>query len=118
MLPDNQEGRLRCYRNALRNWNYHGYVRFKNVALEELGKILPDLDAREIARELNRYVEEGGVIHEKQERRPEYVEAEFHYDLRLNIDNRQVYFETVLKVIRDPDDPDDPTIEVVSVHRD
>ncbi len=113
-LPDEQEARLRCYRNALRNWKFRGYVRFKPIAAEWLAKEVPDLDLQEIAHELHRHVEAGGVIDEKKERRPEYVSYEFHFDLRVKIGVRRVYFETIL-LCEDADDPDDPVIEVVSV---
>jgi hypothetical protein len=71
---------------------------------------------REVAGELHRHVEEGGDIDEQKERRPEHVHYGFHYDLRVKIGERRVYFETVLKVVKNPDDPDDPTIIVVNVH--
>src|SRR5438105_15537826 len=96
MLPDDQEGRLRCYKNALRNWKYRGYIRFKPVAQEWLAKELPLYTLREIARLLNEYVEAEGVIEEQAERRPEYVSFEFHYDLRVNFGGRRIYFETIL----------------------
>ena len=116
MLPDDQEARLRCYRNALRNWQFQGYVRFKPLAVEWLANELPGLNLRDAARELFQYVEGGGEIDEQVERRPEYAHYEFHYDLRVKIGDRHVYFETVLNVLKDPDDPDDPTILVVNAH--
>ncbi len=61
------------------------------------------------------YVVAGGAIDEQVETRPEYFSYEFHYDLRINIGGRRVYFETVL-VCKDPNDPDDSMIEVVNVH--
>jgi hypothetical protein len=114
MLPEDREVRLRCYCNALRNWKFRGYVRFKPLAAEWLAKEFPDLTLLEVARELHRHVDEGGEIDEQKERRPEYVSYEFHFDLRVRIGGRYVYFETVL-FCDDPDDPDDPTIKVVSV---
>jgi len=114
-LPDNREGRLRCYRNALRNWNFRGYVRFKPIAEEWLANELPGRPMRDVARELHRHVEDGGEIDEQTERRPEYVDYEFHYDLRVRIGDRRIYFETIL-LCQDADDPDDPTVIVVSVH--
>ena len=113
-LPDDREERLRCYRNALRNWNFEGYVRFKPRVVEWLANEL-GLRWREIARELYRHVEEGGAIDEQKEQRPDYVHYEFHYDLRVKIGDRRVYFETVLSC-EDGVGPDDPWIEVVSVH--
>ena len=115
LLPEDKATRLRCFGNALRNWEFRGYVRFKPIAAEWLAKELPDFSLLEIARELHEYVESGGQIDEQKERRPEYVSYEFHFDLRVKIGGRNVYFETTL-FCDDADDPDDPTIEIVSVH--
>ena len=101
--------------NALRNWNFRGYVRFKPLVEEWLANELPGYTLREVARQLHGHVEAGGEIDEQKERRPEYADFEFHYDLRVKIDDRRVYFETVL-LCEDADDPDDPVIVVVSVH--
>jgi hypothetical protein len=56
-----------------------------------------------------------GSIDEQVEKRPEYVSFGFHYDLRLKIDDRLIYVETVL-FCDDADNPDDPRILIVSVH--
>lgn len=114
MLPDDPDARLRCFKNALRNWNFRGYVRFKPVADEWLRQQL-GVSEREVARELHDYVENGGMVEEQTERRPEWDDYEFHFDLRVPIAGRHVYFEALL-FCEDPDDPDDPTIFVVSVH--
>ena len=45
----------------------------------------------------------------------QYTSFEFHYDLRVLIGGRLIYFETVLLCI-DPNNPDDPRIEVVNIH--
>ena len=113
-LPDDREARLRCYKNALRNWNFRGYVQFKPIVEEWLANELPGYSLREVVRELHAHVEAGGAIDEQKERRPEYVSYEFHYDLRVKFGERRVYFETVL-LCEDADDPDDPQIQVVSV---
>jgi hypothetical protein len=113
--PEDQKARLRCFRNALRNWKFRGYVRFKPRVEEWLKKELPELTLLEIARELHLYVEGGGEIDEQEERRPEWDDYEFHHDLRVPIGGRRIYFETLL-FCEDADDPDDPVIEVVSVH--
>jgi hypothetical protein len=115
MLPDNQEVRIRCYKNAVRNWRFNGYVNFKPIVEEWLTKEFPEIDMRQVAQELCRHVEAGGVIDEQKERRAEFVHYEFHYDLRLTLANRYLYFETVLSC-DDANDPDDPQIDVVSVH--
>ena len=120
-LPEDRATRLRCYRAALRQWNVHGAIRFKEGLRSEerlqkwLATELPGFTLRQIARELYEYVEGGGAIDEQPERRPDYAEYEFHYDLRVKIGGRRIYFETVL-LCEDPDDPDDPVIEVVNVH--
>jgi hypothetical protein len=115
-LPDDQATRLQCFKNALRNWNYDGYVDFKvRVVEENLPAYLPGCSPREIAHQLYLFVSNGGLIDEQVERRPEWKEYEFHYDLRVPIAGRQIYFETIL-ICEDADDPDDPTIVVVSVH--
>jgi hypothetical protein len=113
-LPGDREVRLRCYRNALRNWKVDGYVNFKAIQ-QWLVRELVDYPLREIRRELHDYVDQGGAIDEQRERRPEYVDYEFHYDLRVKIGARRVYFETVL-MCDDADDPNDPKILVVSLH--
>jgi hypothetical protein len=114
-LPENKSDRLRCYTNALSNWEYEGYIVFRNRVQDWLRSELPAISGRDIRRLLHDYVASGGIIDEQVERRPEYVSYGYHYDLRLKIGYRSVYFETVLSC-KDPNDPDDPLIEVVSVH--
>lgn len=114
-LPESREERLRCYINALRNWRLDGYVRFKKIAEQWLMTEIPDLPLIDVRRQLHEFVEYGGTIDEQVEKRPEYTHYEFHFDLRLKIGSRRVYFETVL-LGDDFDDPDDPSIFVVSIH--
>jgi hypothetical protein len=92
-LPDNQAERLQCFRNALRNWNYEGYVRFRPLAQDWLRSNLAEYAEREIGWELFEFVQRGGMIDEQEERRAEYVSFGFHYDLRMTIGGRGVYFE-------------------------
>jgi hypothetical protein len=120
-LPDNQAARLLCYKNALRNWAFEGFVvanitkRRGRYVEEWLVNELPQYTWREICRELHEYVTIGGQIDEQVETRLDYAHYEFHYDLRVLIGGRRIYFETVLSC-DDPDDPDDPRILVVNVH--
>lgn len=116
-LPDVQKDRLRCFANALANWKYEGYVVFKKRAQQWLRDELSSYSADEIRRLLHEFVVNGGagVIDEQPETRREYVSYEFHYDLRVHIDNRLIYFESIL-LCDDPNDPDDPRIVVVSIH--
>ena len=116
MPPLTDPERLRCYRNALSNWNYDGYVDFKERARTWLQSAFPNLTWRQIAQLLHKHVKDGGEIDEQTETREEWKDRhEFHHDLRVRIKGRLVYFETRL-VYRDADDPDDPLIEVVNAH--
>jgi hypothetical protein len=112
MLPEDREARLRCYRKALGQWPANGFVVPKRRVEEWLRIELPRYSWRELHRELHEHVANGGKIDEQVETRPEYAHYEFHYDLRVKIGGRHLYFETVLFA----DDPDDPTIVVVNVH--
>jgi hypothetical protein len=116
VLPDDPAIRLRCYRNALSNWNFEGYVKFEERPAQAwLKSELPNHTLRGIAEQMYQYVKSGGVIDEQPETRPEYTSYEYHYDLRVSIGARRIYFETIL-ICEDPDDPDDPFIVVVNVH--
>jgi hypothetical protein len=90
-------------------------VEFKKIAESWVVRELADCSLRDIRRVLFEFVDQGGVIDEQPERRSEYTHYEFHYDLRVRIGGRAIYFETVL-MCDDPNDPDDPIIIVVSVH--
>jgi hypothetical protein len=120
-LPDDQEGRLRCYRNVLR---YEAnrlvatapdYLVFMTRPLRWLRTELAEHTVMEICRMLHAYVEGGGAIDEQVEHRAEYAHYKYHYDLRVPIAGRRVYFETVLE-FDDADDEDDLTIVVVNIH--
>jgi hypothetical protein len=116
MPPLTDPERLRCYQNALKNWRWTDVVVFKPRAWEWLrANLLRAYSQKAIVQLLHKHVEAGGVIHEVMETRPEWKEYEFHYDLRVQIDGRLFYFETILDY-KDPNDPDDPTICVVSIH--
>ena len=61
---------------------------------------------------MHQHVETGGEIDQVPERRPEWSDYDFHYDLRLEIAGQRIFIETVLI----DDDPDDPILRVVSIH--
>src|SRR5262245_49867019 len=111
---------LTCYRNALANWRYEGFVVFHERAQEWLRVELDGMSAQEAARLLHEFVAGGGQVHQvvetrQIETREEVRSGGYHYDIRIVIGRRRIYFETLL-VYEDPDDPDDPLIHVVSVH--
>jgi hypothetical protein len=112
-MPPLQDPELLArYKQALANWNYRGYVAWKRVAEEWVQKNLAGYMTEKIAQLMHEYVEAGGEIDQVPERRPEWSDYDFHYDLRIGIGKRLIYIETVLV----DDDPDDPIIRVVSIH--
>jgi hypothetical protein len=96
----------------LNNYRYEGYLTWKTTALEWLGRELGGFPYRLFNEWLYQHVEAGGEIDQVPERRPEWNDRDFHYDLRLTVAGRRLYVETVLL----DDDPDDPLIQIVSIH--
>lgn len=106
--------RLRHYPTAWRNWQYTGYVNWvAGPASQWIQRNLPGFTLREVTRLISEYVVTGGKIDEVRETRPEWMEHEYHYDLRLQIHGRPVYVETRLLM---ESDPEDSTILVVNIH--
>ena len=115
MAPLTDPIRLAAYRNALANWRFRGYILWTEPAERWIRRELSNLTTQEFGRLMHEHVLAGGIIDAVVEKRPEWAEHQFHYDLRLEIEDRDVYIETRL-IVSDPDDPDDPIIHVVSVH--
>jgi hypothetical protein len=101
------------YQTALSFWNVSGYVNWTPRASEWVLRNFQGLTMREIVRLMHEYVTTGGEIDEVRERREEWSEHDFHYDLRFVIEGRRVYVETRLEV---GPEPDDSTITVVNIH--
>lgn len=120
-LPDDPETRRRLFKIVLRNEVVRhaaanpDYVLFKRQAHEWIRNELAEYSLLEICRLLHQHVAAGGAIDEQPERRPEYVHYLFHFDLRLSIGGRRIYFETVLE-FEDAADEDELTIIVVNIH--
>lgn len=74
--------KLRCYKNALSNYKFSGYVEFTQVAWEWLRRNLDGYTQKRFAELLLEYVEEGSEIDEVVETRPEWSRHRYHYDLR------------------------------------
>jgi hypothetical protein len=101
-----------AYQKALEeNLRFSGYVTWKVRAQEWVQKNLQGVSPRAISEMMHAYVASGGIIDQVRERRPEWLDFEFHYDLRITIDNRELYIETIL-LAEDPE----PEIRVVNIH--
>ena len=105
---------LKCYRNALANWGYDGYVLLSPLAAGWLDKELGE-SPRRFAQRLHDFVAAGGEIDQVVETRPEWNVWSHHYDLRLTVNGRVIYVESRLDV-RNSADSDDLFIRVVNIH--
>ncbi len=112
MAPLTDPVRLKAYQNALANWSFTDFVTWKEVPAAWVYRELPGWTPKAIVEQMHLYVAGGGKIDEQPETREKWLEYEFHHDLRIRIDNRRIYIETVLFY----DDPEDPRIHVVSIH--
>ena len=112
MAPLTDPAILGKFRHALSEWKCAGYITWKRVAQEWVERNLDGYTTRAVGEEMFRHVEAGGFIDQVRETRLEWTEHRFHYDFRIPIAGRLIYFETILM----DDDPEDPTIHVVSIH--
>lgn len=112
MVPLHDATIRRRYESVLRERNVTGYITWKDVPREWVERNLAGFTTRAVGELMYQHVKAGGTIDQVRERREEYSEFEYHYDLRFEIEGRRIYVETILN----DDDPDDPTIHVVSIH--
>jgi hypothetical protein len=103
---------LAQFEAVLANWNFTGYVTAKDMVLDWIAKELGGLNLKDIAKAMHDHVRSGGTIEQIRETRPEWSIWPFHYDLRLQLAGRNLYFETILQ----DDNPKDPTVHIVSIH--
>jgi hypothetical protein len=118
MAPLTDSDRLNAYKDALKNWQFAGYIEYElnETAYRWLRSELDGVTTRELGRLMYDHVLNGGEIDEVPERRPEWTgNYEFHYDLRFSIQGKLVYIETRMK-FRPPFVPDAAWILVVNVH--
>lgn len=112
MAPLKDPEVLAKFKEALQEWNCHGFIQWKRIAAEWLRRHLERYDQRAIGCLLHQYVAEGGEIDAVTETREEYRHLyQYHYDFRVPIGDRLVYIETRLDVSKLG-----PTITVVNVH--
>src|SRR5687768_657393 len=114
MAQLNDPERLQSYLNALKDWRISGSVVVEALAWTWLRTHLPTVRSqREICRLLCEHVERGGEIDEQVEKREHWKDYyPYHYDLRVSIGGRQIYFETVLEYPKHQD----PYVRVVNAH--
>ena len=103
---------LACFEAVLSNWNYTGYVEWRDEPKRWLLRNMPALSEKKLAQLMWDHLQSGGEIDQVVERRPEWTIYDYHYDFRLEIAGHCIYVETVL----DDHRPDDPNIQVVSIH--
>jgi hypothetical protein len=108
---------LACYRNALANWRYDGYIVLTPPAEECLRRHLPGYAPRAFGELLFRFViQENGDIDQVVEAREEWRDQwSHHYDDRPIVGGFKLYVETRLRY-NNVSDPDDPFIVVVNLH--
>ncbi len=90
-----------------------GYVRWKPVPAYEWMRQNFSYSAREMNEFILEFLEQGGEIDKVKETRKEFP-AGFHYDIRMEVDNKRVYFETLLSQTNG--DPEDGAITIVNMH--
>jgi hypothetical protein len=107
---------LACYKNALSNWRFEGYVVFEKDAAEGLRKYLEGHTQRGFKELLYNFaVCQGGEIDQVVEDRENWREKwSHHYDLRPVVDGIRIYVESRLDYSK-PSDPDDPVIYLVNI---
>jgi hypothetical protein len=100
------------FQTVLADWKYRGFVTAKDTVLEWLATNLPNQEITDIAKLMYEHLCANREIDQVRERRPDYTIREYHYDFRLDVEDRHVYIETVLV----DDDPNDLSIQIVSMH--
>lgn len=103
---------LAKFQHALSQWRVTGYITWKPIARQWVEQNLEGWTTRSVGEEMFRHFQAGGDIDQTRETRPEWSQHRYHYDLRIEIDGRLLYVETILV----EDDPEDSTVHVVSIH--
>jgi hypothetical protein len=103
---------LAQFQQVLANWNFTGYVTAKDIVLDWIAKNLHGQTLKDVAHAMDAHLQQGGLIDQVPETRPEWSQWPFHYDFRVQLGNLHLYIETILN----DNDPKDPTIHIVSIH--
>ena len=103
---------LALFVGVLKEWNCDGFILWKRTSAEWLKKNIEGHTQKSIGRMMYEHVLAGGKIDQVRENREGYREIyEYHYDFRIQIDDRRIYIETTLDQTRMG-----PTLNVVSMH--
>ena len=94
------------------NLRFSGYVTWKSRPQEWIRENLSGCTTRTIALLMHDHVMAGRTINQVRETRELWLEHGYHFDFVLDVDDQEVYVETVIV----SDDPDDCEIQVVNVH--
>lgn len=112
--PLSDPDRMAAFGDALANW--HVQFELTEVSHRWIRRELGDITLKEISQLMYEHVAAGGVVDEVPETRPEWSDMyEFHYDIRLTINEIPVYIEARLNCWL-PVVPDKSWILVVNVH--
>ncbi|MBI1914203.1 MAG: hypothetical protein HYS12_05625 [Planctomycetes bacterium] len=87
-------------------------VTIKDTADDWAGKNLSNFSLKALAKLMHDHVQNGGVINQQPETRPEWNDRDFHYDFHLSWAGHVLYVERVLV----DDNPRNPYIDIVSIH--
>ncbi len=113
MAPLSDPRILAAFKRALEEGlRFAGYVTWRPRAQEWVRTELPNMTLKGIAELMYQHVDSGGEIDQVREAREQWLDFQFHYDLRLTIAGRRIYVETVLL----SEDPSDLEIQVVNIH--
>src|SRR5262249_43305636 len=77
---------LALYQSAVGNWRVTGYIEWKEMARAWVRDNLGGLSLKDVGELMYRHVAAGGEIDQVPERRPEWNDRDFHYDLRIAIE--------------------------------
>lgn len=83
------------YLDVLAEYRFVGFLEWLDDARRQLAVFLPDHNQLSVGEILYRYVRDGGDVVRKDENRDTWKnECRLHYDMVVEIDGRDIYFET------------------------
>jgi hypothetical protein len=81
---------------ALREWNFSGFIQWRRRPIEWLRDNLDGCDPHMVSRAMYEHVVNGGEIDQIAENYEEYRSTHpYHYDFRICVGRRRLYVETL-----------------------